>query len=123
MLNEIAPRTRPNRDDAGHVPGGRDIQAPFADEVLRLRRTPVTVLVTQSAHKSMSAARQGSYLHVVGESALPAYQMLPEPAPAGTNRDDLTADPTKLLIGTRRAPSARTPPASHAAAPPARRQR
>ena len=39
MLNEIAPRTRPNRDDAGHVPGGRDIQTPFADEVLRLRRT------------------------------------------------------------------------------------
>ena len=39
MLNEIAPRTRPNRDDAGHVPGGSDIQAPFADEVLRLRRT------------------------------------------------------------------------------------
>lgn len=39
MLNEIAPRTRPNRDDADQVPGGRDIQAPFADEVLRLRRT------------------------------------------------------------------------------------
>jgi arginine/lysine/ornithine decarboxylase len=32
--------------------------------------TPITVLVTQSAHKSMSAARQGSYLHVVGEPAL-----------------------------------------------------
>ena len=39
MLNEIAPRTRPSRDDAGHVPGGRDIRTPFADEVLRLRRT------------------------------------------------------------------------------------
>jgi arginine/lysine/ornithine decarboxylase len=32
--------------------------------------TPITLLVTQSAHKSMSAARQGSYLHVVGEPAL-----------------------------------------------------
>ena len=39
MLNEVAPRTRPNRDDVGHVPGGSDIQTPFADEVLRLRRT------------------------------------------------------------------------------------
>ena len=117
------------------------------------------MLVTQSAHKSMSAARQGSYLHVVAEAALiagvastlcgyhttspsipilasldlarahaqshgqrlpqrsldlaararqavnddpalPAYQMLPEPAPAGTSRDYVTADPTKLLIGT-----------------------
>ena len=39
MLNEIASRTRPCRDDAGQVPGGSDIQTPFADEVLRLRRT------------------------------------------------------------------------------------
>jgi arginine/lysine/ornithine decarboxylase len=39
VLNEIAPRTSPNRDDADQVPGGSDIQAPFADEVLRLRRT------------------------------------------------------------------------------------
>jgi hypothetical protein len=39
VLNEIAPRTKPNRDDADQVPGGSDIQAPFADEVLRLRRT------------------------------------------------------------------------------------
>ncbi|WP_233359604.1 MULTISPECIES: arginine decarboxylase [Streptomyces] len=39
--------------------------------VERLRRTasapPLTVAVTHSAHKSMSALRQGSYLHLAGE--------------------------------------------------------
>ena len=140
-------------------PGLRPLTALDAAHRIAASGTPVTVLVTQSAHKSMSAARQGSYLHVVGEPALiagvastlygrhttspsipilasldlarahaqshgqrllqrsldlaagarqvlnddpalSAYQMLPGPAPAGTNRDYLTADPTKLLIGT-----------------------
>lgn len=121
--------------------------------------TPITLLVTQSAHKSMSAARQGSYLHVRGkpaltarvasalygrhttspsipilasldlarahaqthgqhlvqrsldlagharevlhdDPALSAFQTLSEPAPEGANRAYVTADPTKLLIGT-----------------------
>ena len=34
------------------------------------------------------------------DPALSAYQRLPEPAPAGTSRHYVTADPTKLLIGT-----------------------
>jgi arginine/lysine/ornithine decarboxylase len=139
--------------------GLRSLTALDAAHRIAASGTPITVLVTQSAHKSMSAARQGSYLHVVGEPALiagvasilygrhttspsipilasldlarahaqshgqrllqrsldlaagarqavnddpalSAYQMLPEPAPPGINRDYLTADPTKLLIGT-----------------------
>ncbi|MGL5861967.1 MAG: hypothetical protein ACRCY9_12015 [Phycicoccus sp.] len=37
---------------------------------LRRNRSDVRVVVTHSAHKSMSAARQGSYLHVLGDPAL-----------------------------------------------------
>lgn len=42
------------------------------DAAARIRATGIrfNLLVTQSAHKSMSAARQGSYLHAIGDSAL-----------------------------------------------------
>ncbi len=41
-----------------------------AQTVARRRGTPPPVLVTHSAHKSMTAARQGSYLHVLGSADL-----------------------------------------------------
>jgi arginine/lysine/ornithine decarboxylase len=42
------------------------------DAAARIRATGIelNLLVTQSAHKSMSAARQGSYLHAIGDSGL-----------------------------------------------------
>jgi arginine/lysine/ornithine decarboxylase len=48
----------------------RALTALGAAERIAAGGTPITLLVTHSAHKSMSAARQGSYLHVVGDAAL-----------------------------------------------------
>ncbi len=48
----------------------RPMTALAAAERMAEAGTPVTLLVTHSAHKSMSAARQGSYLHAVGDPDL-----------------------------------------------------
>jgi len=48
----------------------RPLTALDAAERITADGTPITLLVTHSAHKSMSAARQGSYLHVVGDAEL-----------------------------------------------------
>lgn len=58
-INTFHPRLRP-------------FTAMYAAERLAAAGTPITLLVTQSAHKSMSAARQGSYLHVVSDATMVA---------------------------------------------------
>src|SRR6266536_2193172 len=57
---------------AATIDYGRDTgqQVAAAQTVARRRGTPPPVLVTHSAHKSMTAARQGSYLHVLGSADL-----------------------------------------------------
>lgn len=73
----VSPRTAFLIDEAWSAintfhPDLRPLTALDAAHRIAASGTPMTLLVTQSAHKSMSAARQGSYLHVLGEPALTA---------------------------------------------------
>jgi arginine/lysine/ornithine decarboxylase len=71
----VSPTTAFLIDEAWSVintfhPDLRPLTALDAAHRIAASGTPITMLVTQSARKSMSAGRQGSYLHVVAEPAL-----------------------------------------------------
>ena len=75
---EVSPTTAFLVDEAWSAintfhPKLRQETALDAAERIASAGTPITLLVTHSAHKSMSAARQGSYLHVVGDPAMIAH--------------------------------------------------
>jgi arginine/lysine/ornithine decarboxylase len=74
-VSDVSPTTAFLIDEAWSAisafhPRLRVLTALDAARRLRTVGRPVTVLVTHSAHKSMSAARQGSYLHVVGSPSV-----------------------------------------------------